>query len=316
MSWRRRRRQVSGAAVVIWLAGVLTLAGCVGGPSSPTPTGPAVVEFTGEVLEPYWTWRTMRGVPGATVTLRGGQVDGWTAETDAEGYFAFAGYPACEQGSLECRLRRIRVERAGYEAREESLDEPHFRVPSVNGQIRRAGWRRDFRAVPIGHTWPPDPQLERLRAEVRAMDPVWLVLRDADAWSDSGTPGSRAAGQYLAGLLLILAGPSQPDWGIKWAIAHEYCHAHQDWVSDPVEYYTGLSRYWPDTLEGQAFAAAEAADSAAGHDPVSRRDSLVERAADVCQMFYYSHPRVISLDHLRKNGPQQYAWAATWLSRR
>ena len=230
------------------------------------------------------------------------------------GHFAFAGYPACEQGSVECRLRRIRVEKAGYEAREESLDEPYFLVPPEGGQLRRLGWRRDFRKIPIGHAWPPDPQLERLRAEVRAMDPVWLVLWDADADADAAGSPFNWGGQYRQGLLII--NTSQPDWWIKAAIVHEYCHAHQDWVIDPVDYYTALSSHWPDTPEGKAFAAAEAADLAAGHDSVSRRHSLVERSAEVCEMFYYDHPRVIGLDHLRKNGPRQYEWADTWLSRR
>ena len=312
MAWKRRRRRVPGGAAGVWLAGVLTLAGCGGGPSSPTPTGPAVVEFTGEVVEPYEDWKSVRGVPGATVTLRGGQVDGWTAETDAEGHFAFAGYPACEQGSVECRLRRIRVEKAGYEAREESLDEPYFLVPHEGGQLRRLGWRRDFRKIPIGHAWPPDPQLERLRAEVRAMDPVWLVLWDADADADAAGSPFNWGGQYRQGLLII--NTSQPDWWIKAAIVHEYCHAHQDWMVDPAEY--GPITRWEDTPEAAAFAVAEAADRAAGRDAVSRRPSLNERAAEVCGMFYYDHPRVIGLDWLLANGPRQYEWADTWLSRR
>ena len=286
----------------IWLAGVLTLAGCGGGPASPSPTGPAVVEFTGEVLEPYRDWN-MRGVAGATVTLRGGQVDGWTAETDAEGRFAFAGYPACEQGSLECRYRRIRVEKAGYEAREESLDEPHFAVPGRTNYLRRGAWRRDLRKIPIGHAWPPDPQLERLRAEVATHDPVWLSLDERDTW------GFGAGGSWLPGLMVVLAGPSLPDWGIKKAIAHEYCHLHQVWVVDPIN-YGGSQFLWQDTPEGQAFAAAEAADRAAGHRRVSSRESLLERAATVCQMFYYDHPRAFGgLAWLREAGPRQLAWA-------
>ena len=305
-----RSGRAAAAGMAALLAGVPALAGCGGGgPTSPTPTGPAVVEFTGEVLEPDWGWTNMRGVAGATVTLRGGQVDGWTAETDAEGRFAFADYPACEQGSLECRYRRIRVEKAGYEAREESLDEPHFAVPNQTNYLRRGGWRRDFRKVAIGHAWPPDPQLERLRAEVATAVPVWLHLDESDTW------GINASGTYLPGLMIILAGPSQPDWGIKKAIAHEYCHLHQDWVVDPTS-HNGDPFLWQDTPEGQAFAAAEAADRAAGHERVSRRETLLERAATVCQQFYYSHPRVLGLEHLRTHGPRQYEWAATWLSRR
>ena len=273
MGGRRRRRRVSGGAVGVWLAGLAGLAGCGGGgPSAPTPVGPqqpAVVEFTGEVVEPYPYWDDLRGVSGVRVTLTGGQVDGRTAVTDAEGGFTFADYPTCVRGSVECGARRIRVEKPGYETREESLDDPYIEVRPSSGARWR--WNYDFRRLVIGHAWPADPQLERLRAEVAAMEPLWLVFWDAERWHPG--PTGNAGGFYGQGVLGILAPASRRSsaYGrerIRATIAHEYCHAHQDWVIDP-DNYGGWSR-WEHTPEGEAFVAAIAADEAAGHDPVGR----------------------------------------------
>ena len=307
----------STPAASLGLAASLVLCGCEREwPTAPTPVAvadpdPERVEFTGLVQEPYPYWETMRPVAGVRVTLQGGQVQGRTAVTDTQGRFAFADYPTCTRGSVECRVRSIWVEKPGYETRWESLDDDYIETtPGFFTTEYR--WRADYRELTIGHAWPPDPQFDRLRREVPAVEPLWLVLWKQERWPWGGDRG----GGYGGHIMSVLAPASFPAWVIGRALTHEYCHAHQDWVIDPVDYYTALSSHWPDTPEGKAFAAAEAADLAAGHDSVSRRHSLVERSAEVCEMFYYDHPRVIGLDHLRKNGPRQYEWADTWLSRR
>ena len=100
------------------------------------------------------------------------------------------------------------------------------------------------------------------------------------------------------------------------ALAHEYCHAHQDWVVDP-DGYSYLGR-WPDTPEGEAYVAAEAADETAGYEPFGRRGP-VEDAAEFCAHYYYEVviPGLVrDRARLQRHWPHRYEWAATWLSRR
>ena len=71
------------------------------------------------------------GIPGARVTIIGGQVDGWTAVTDREGRFTWQDYPECALDSAECQAaRRFRVEAAGYVTVEEGASDPH-----IGGQV-------------------------------------------------------------------------------------------------------------------------------------------------------------------------------------
>ena len=181
------------------MAVTLTLGACggdgPGAPAAPTPVAPepepAMVEFTGAVVEPYPYWNRMEGVPGVAVTLVGGVVDGRSTVTAAEGAFTFADYPACERGSAECRARRIRVEKPGYETREESLNDVYRYIDVVGAErVLKSPvpyrWSRDFRQVVIGHVWPRDAQLDRLRAEVAAVEPLWLVFWYAERWPGGG----------------------------------------------------------------------------------------------------------------------------------
>ena len=317
-----RRRRVSGGAVGVWLSAALVSAGCGGGPAQPTPPEPEpepeLVEFTGEVVEAYPWWDDLRGVSEVTVTLTGGQVDGRTTVTDEEGRFTFGSYLTCVRGTVECRSRRIQVEKPGYETREESLDDLYMESVRPSGVRRR--WSYDFRRLVIGHAWPADPQLERLRAEVAAMEPVWLVLWDAERWYPE--PGGDRSGSYGLGLLQVRAPAGRPAWRVNNTIAHEYCHAHQDWVIDPDDYSATSSEAWVGTPEGEAFMAARAADLAAGYDEsVLNRGTPLEDGAEVCERYYYDlvvPEKGLSYDRawLRKAAPHQYEWAAAWLSRR
>ena len=309
------RGRVSAGAAALPLAATLVLCGCEREwPTAPTPVAvadpdPERVEFTGLVQEPYPYWETMRPVAGVRVTLQGGQVQGRTTVTDSQGRFAFADYPTCMRGSLECRVRSIWVEKPGYETRWESLDDDYIETtPGFFTTEYR--WRADYRELTIGHAWPPDPQFDRLRREVPAIRPLWLVLWDAEQWPG----GAEVGGLYGGHIMSVLAPASFPAWVIGRAITHEYCHAHQDWLTYPMD---RTFHHWPDTAEGKAFIAAEAADRAAGNY-VSSRESYVERGATICELFYYEvrvpgWEPVSDRARLRKEAPHQYAWAAEWL---
>ena len=102
--------------------GLLAAVGCrLQLPAAPTepwtiPVHP--ITYTGVVFEPHSRATGRYGstgdpIPGARVTIVGGQPDGWTTLTDAEGRFAFEDYLYCELKSAECLSRRFRVEKAG-----------------------------------------------------------------------------------------------------------------------------------------------------------------------------------------------------------
>ena len=217
---------------------------------------------------------------GAAVTLTGGQVDGRTTVTDSAGRFAFADYPTCERESVECRVRRIRVEKPGYATQVDSLTDDYLEItPGLHTVWPR--WDPDYRQIVLGHEWPRDPQFDRMRANLPVIEPLWLVLWEAERWPW----GHRAGGYYRPKLMMVLWSPSSPWWTRARSLTHEYCHAHQDWVADP----TGPSFLsdWVGTPQGQAYIAAPAADEAAGYPPVTFPAEPWEQAAEVCEVFYY-----------------------------
>ena len=79
--------------------------GCGPSPAAPTPPElgvlPEFITYEGKVVEPAapdgHSWLRFEtgvtGIPGFRVTIVGGQPNGWTAVTDAEGRFAFENYP-------------------------------------------------------------------------------------------------------------------------------------------------------------------------------------------------------------------------------
>ena len=80
---------------------------------------PEFITYEGEVVEPAapdgHSWLRFEtgvtGIPGFRVTIVGGQPNGWTTVTDAEGRFAFENYPPyCALHTSECLGRRFRVE--------------------------------------------------------------------------------------------------------------------------------------------------------------------------------------------------------------
>ena len=286
---------------------LLIAGGCGRNPLTPTPLEPpteaTLFEYTGLVEEPHPSrFSSAQGVARARLTVLGGIPDGRTAVTDAEGRFSFPDYPLCELDSPECRARRFRVEKHGYETREVGANDPYFRRGgglSASGTLRSSTYKR----IIIGHEWPVDPrhpQFERMRRTVPAMNPLWYVrvtesLPNASAYYDRG---------------VIAIGPA----AAVWTIVHEYCHAHQDWAADPNRYNVWD---WEQSPEGQAYAEAEAADHAAGYTyPPWRSRGPSEDAAEVCASFAYDDPSTFGRNDLREQAPNRYRWAEEWLHRR
>ena len=183
---------------------------------------PQFIKYEGSVFEPhsseggrYFGPFGITGIPGARVTIIGGQVDGWTAVTDREGRFTWQDYPECALDSAECRARRFRVEAAGYVTVEEGASDPHILWGPETPE-----YSTSEKHIPMSLEWPADPQIQRMLRELPAMSPLWLVERR-----------ERAGGAaYATGVIWT----SRLEWSTM--LAHEYCHAHQDWASDPDTY--------------------------------------------------------------------------------
>ena len=306
---RRARTRWYLATVCLLAAG-----GCGGGgggaPNAPSPLL-HLFTFEGSVFEPYssvtgrsWFATGVTGIPEARVTIIGGRVDGWTTVTDAEGRFAFEDYPLCVLESAECRSRVFRVEKAGYVTVETRASDPH--LLDGPGNERYSGYEKH---IPMSLEWPTDPQIVAMRRDLPAMDPLWLV-EDRQLGSLEAFYGG---GRILMGRLEYLVG-----------LAHEYCHAHQDWVEDP-DTYGGSEGYWANnTPEGRAFVEAWDTDRPTNDRYLlslesrrgGRRDVYGEFGAHICEAYFVEGDGTPGRQYLRDRLPHLYAWAEEWLRHR
>ena len=112
-------------------------------------------------------------------------------------------------------------------------------------------------------------------------------------------------GSYSAGVIAV------ESFALIGTIAHEYCHAHQDWAIDPNRYDLGNS-IWSQSPEGRAFLAAYARHRQPAVLP------LFEIGASVCSIsFKTSEPTLGSSrwnrQYMRDRLPHLHAWAEEWL---
>ena len=306
----------------------LLAAACGQSPTAPTST-PAAVElitYTGLVFEPFVfnPDGTRTGgvgfttpIPGARVTIMGGQPHGRTAVTDAEGRFAFEDYPQCLLESAECLSRRFRVEKAGYETRELGASDPFWESASQEySPIRKR--------IPMGHAWPDDPKIQRMRRDLPAFRPLFLFEN----------PYTEFAGTYGNGVIQL----PNLDWSqyTLQTLAHEYCHAHQHWVlnPDPAPAATHDGANWRYTPEGRAFVAAWEADRRTNPpflDYVEYRSlrygkkNRYEEFAEICaHWFYEGQPKwvyyrellghvPVGREYFRVHLPHLHAFSEEWL---
>ncbi len=307
----RARWGWQGAAV--WLL-ALALGGCGPSPAAPTPPElgvlPEFITYEGEVVEPVGPeGRSVLhfdtgivGIPGVTVTIAGGQPDGWTTVTDAEGRFAFENYPYCGLHTPECLGRRFRVAKAGYQTQEVGASDPyHWGSMHPNDMRQSARWKR----ILVSREWPADPQIQRMLREVTAMSPLWLVER----------PALGNGGFYVSGIIQVA------NFEHLLVLAHEYCNAHQDWAIDPDQFILDTEAF-KRSPEGRAFLAAWAADLPT-NDPLllnSKDDPMVgpgERAVGICTHYNYKFEHTpYGRTYIRERLPHLYAWAVEWLHRR
>ena len=291
---------------------LLAAGACGGGvPNAPSPVEPTFITYEGSVFEPLGDCCVfgeggVTGIPEVRVTIIGGQVDGWRTVTDAEGRFAFEDYPECAVDSAECRSRVFRVEKARYVTVEERASDPHLYWGPDHGNPQHSTSEKH---IPMSREWPTDAQIQRMLRDLPAMDPLWLVVR----------PDGDYRGLYIGGVVVTRS------LGLLGTIAHEYCHAHQDWVVDP-NGYGGISERWPNTPEGSAFVEAWDAERATNNPALTTvstgydRDNYVEFAAVTCSSYFVegdvSSGRRPGPEELQDRLPHLYAWAEEWLRHR
>ena len=304
--------------------GLLAVAGCGQSPTAPTPATPPQVElipYTGMVFEPivfrsdgtYAAGRTsITPIPGARVTIVGGQPDGRTAVTDAEGRFAFEDYPKCDLESAECLSRQFRVEKAGYETRELGASDPYRYAHNSGRLVYSASDKR----IPMGHAWPDDPKIQRMRRDLPAVRPLFLFEKDRGF-----------AGTYGGGVITVASLDGSPD--TLHTLAHEYCHAHQHWVLNPRLREPSDGDNWQYSPEGRAFVAAWEADR---RDPFLDyveirglrygRRNIAEEFAEICaHWFYEGQPKWLAYkplghvgrEYFRDRLPHLHAFSEEWL---
>ena len=324
-----------GVSLVV--AGLLAAAACGQSPTAPTAT-PAAVElitYTGLVFEPYVfhpdgaaTGHTASGggefitpIPGARVTIVGGQPHGRTAVTDAEGRFAFEDYPQCRLESAECLSRRFRVEKAGYETRELGASDPYW-------ESNRQRYSPTGKRIPMGHAWPDDPKIQRMRRDLPATRPLFLFENPYR----HDVAGTFSGGGVYGGLITLPNLDWSPD--SLHTVAHEYCHAHQKWVLEPDPAGLSDGANWQYSPEGRAFVAAWEADRRTNPpflDYVEIRSrrygrkTVYEEFAEVCAHWFYegepgwSYYREllghvpVGREYFRVHLPHLHAFSEEWL---
>ena len=316
--WVRAAPGVSVAAL-----GLLAAAGCGQSPTAPTPTAPAPAElitYTGMVFEPYVFFpdgSSKKGtyftpIPGARVTIVGGQPDGRTAVTDVEGRFAFEDYPKCDLESAACLSRWFRVEKAGYETQEAGASDPTWTGSS------QPQYSASEKRIPMGHAWPDDPKIQQIRRDLPAVRPLFLF--------ENPYIRGRYAGAYSRDVIMVAYLDGTPF--MLHTVAHEYCHAHQRWVLAPLG---GPSNNWnwQYTPEGRAFVAAWGADR---QDPFldyveirglrGGQRNIAEEGAEICAHWFIENPALwpdweplghVGREYFRNRLPHLHAWAEEWL---
>ena len=305
------------------VAGLLAAAGCQS-PTAPTPdpmppeaSAPVeLIAYGGSVFEPHrgndlgGGWPDDGGVPipGALVTIVGGKPDGWMAVTDTEGRYAFEDYPKCELHSAECRSRRFRVEKAGYETQEVGASDP-YRYGGRHGIFSTSE-----KHVAMSREWPADPRIQRMLRELPALQPLWLVER----------PEYMFGGSFSGSGVIVVR--SVDDLHV---VAHEYCHAHQTW-SGQREGLFGGGRDWPRSAEGRAFVAAWDADQRSNDlflDYVQIRGYrggsrvISEEFAEICAHWFVEDPPAwpgfapgpVGREYFRVHLPHLHAFSEEWL---
>ena len=269
-------------------------------------TLPGAQDFSGFVYIPKQPMRAddfyrsrVSPVASATVTAMSGSVSGTSVVTDYSGRYTFR--------NVGGDTLHLRVEKEGFEPKEVLV---HRSRPTTLASGVRTNFPGDIQNTPgnilVGHRWPDDAR--------RVLDKV-IVVHDLLYVDARGLPNPLGIkkGAYSDGVVWVIRNTNEITFRIL--LVHEIMHAHQHAMVS-VDGSGSLSR-WTETAEGRAFIAALNKDRAEiGNHPILDQNphfmnNPVENSAEFYALYWVSLSHVVS----RRQAPNRFQWADTWLPR-
>ena len=263
-------------------------------------TAPGEQDFSGFVYLPQpaskgTAYRSrVSPVASATVTAMSGSVSGKRVITDQDGRYIFRN---TRGDSL-----LLRVEKEGFESKEVMV---YRSRPTTLSSGVRTNFPGDIQNTPgnilVGHRWPDEAR--------RLLDSMTVVpdLLYVDA---RGLPNPlKTDGRYGDGVVWIFKAESA--FRFQELLIHEITHAHQHAAISADG--SGDLYDWEETAEGRAFIEATKKDRVIWRDPLLDLDPYYMNDPFECAaQFYVDY--WLSLPYLtRKQAPNRYKWADTWL---
>ena len=294
-------------AVVVCLFSVA----CDQGPTSPTaPTTPVMdppvvtppsepSDFVGRVATPINTDRyNNRPVQGVMVSVVAGPRSGLRVPTDRDGQYVIPDFDGDEL--------HIRLEKSGYETKEVIVH--RMRPTEVLGQgpLGYLGPQQAPGTVLVGLEWPPE--IKDIMRQMPIVPDLLLVL-----YGPSFPDGINLFGSGVVGV---------SDLNNMRVLAHEVCHAHQQWLIAPRgKNGTFVESIIENTPEGQAYELARQADwdevGKSTFDLDRGTSSRLEGAAETCARWWDVDERPeYTRAWLQANAPNRARWARDWLTKR
>ena len=296
-------------AVVVCLFSVA----CDKGPTSPTaPTTPMMdppvvtppvvtppSDFVGRVATPINTDRNNnKPVPGVTVTILAGLRSGESVQTDRDGRYVIPDFDGDEL--------KIRLEKSRYETKVVIVHRMKPTEVLGQGSLGYQGPQQTPGTVLIGLEWPL--KIKDIMRQMPVVPDLLLVL-----YGPSFPDGINLFGSGVVGV---------SDLKNMHIMAHEVCHAHQQWIVAPKGKKGQVGTRWNGSSEGQAYELARQADwrevgkTAFDLDP--RTSSRREGAAETCARWWgvdKSRPEY-TRPWLRVNAPDRARWGKDRLTKR
>ena len=296
--------KLKGTASFVLLA-TLAVVGCEdgGGPTSPTaPTTPMITppsDFVGRVATPINTDRhNNRPVQGVMVSVVAGPRSGLRVPTDRDGQYVIPDFDGDEI--------HIRLEKSGYETKEVIVH--RMRPTEVLGQgpLGYRGPQETPGTVLIGLEWPPE--IKDIMRQMPVVPDLLLVL------FKPGIPFNGFGGG-------VVGVNNRSNLSNMRVLAHEVCHAHQQWIFAPQGKNGGIGMRWDSSYEGKAYAVARQADwdeaGKTAFDLDREISSHLEGAAETCARWWDVDERPeYTRAWLRVNAPNRARWAGNWLTKR
>ena len=197
----------------------------------------------------------------------------------------------------------IRLEKSGDETKEVIVHRTRPTEVLGQGPLGYQGPQQTPGMVLVGLEWLPE--IKDIMRQMPVVPDLLLVLFDPSI--PVNMFGSGVVGVHSLNNMRVLA--------------HEVCHAHQQWIVAPQGKYGGVGTRWDGTPEGKAYAVARQADwDEVGKSTLDLKpwtSSHREGAAEICARWWDVDRRPeFTRAWLRVNAPNRTRWAGDWLTKR